>query len=472
MSLQPNLEEQEHLAESRRRADQRLVSRDLATELVVGVGFTAAVSALWLADPPHRFALLPAALCFVVLILATKVRFETPFGFTVATQLAFVPLVFALQPALVPLAVAAALALARLPQVLSGRVPPERLLRSLGNSWFAIGPAAVFAAASTNPSHAGPALLVAALAAQIGADVAISGIRAAIERGASLTAQLRESWVYAIDVALAIPALLVAEDLHRFPIVALAPLPLLGLLAVFARERAERIEGLLELNTAYRGTALVLGDVIEADDGYTGEHCKSVVRLALDVANELHLTAEQRRNVEFAALLHDVGKIAIPKEIINKPGKLTPDEFKVIETHTVEGQKMLDRIGGFMQKVGMIVRSHHERWDGGGYPDKLAGDQIPIESRIIAACDSWNAMRTDRSYRKALPYETACAELRQNSGGQFDPKVVELLLDVVAVEDPARHTATATGASPTADAAGAANQGQPPQQLRTAPAAT
>jgi putative nucleotidyltransferase with HDIG domain len=89
--------------------------------------------------------------------------------------------------------------------------------------------------------------------------------------------------------------------------------------------------------------------------------------------------------VEFGALLHDIGKIAIPKSIINKPGPLDTDEWAVIKTHTLEGQKMLDRVGGFMKEVGLIVRSHHERWDGAGYPDGLAGDEIPLEARVIAA---------------------------------------------------------------------------------------
>src|ERR1019366_2336220 len=160
-------------------------------------------------------------------------------------------------------------------------------------------------------------------------------------------------------------ALVVAEDIHADPVVVLAALPLLALLAVFAHERRQALERLLELNNAYRGTALVLGDVIQADDGYTGVHCKSVVALALALGEQLGLDAEQRRNLEFGALLHDVGKIAIPKEIINKPGKLEPQEWQIIKTHTIEGQKMLDRVGGFMRHVGLIVRSHHERWDGG-----------------------------------------------------------------------------------------------------------
>jgi putative nucleotidyltransferase with HDIG domain len=205
---------------------------------------------------------------------------------------------------------------------------------------------------------------------------------------------------------------------------------------------------MLELSSAYRGTALVLGDVIEADDGYTGEHCKSVVNLALELAEHLGLNAQQRRNLEFAALLHDVGKIAIPKEIINKPGKLDPHEWTVIKTHTVEGQKMLERVGGFMRRVGLIVRSHHERWDGAGYPDGLIGDEIPLEARMITCCDTWNAMRTDRPYRQALSYDVAVAELVSNAGRQFDPHVVDTFVRLVV---PAAD-ADAAVASPAAPA--------------------
>jgi putative nucleotidyltransferase with HDIG domain len=444
MSLQPDLAEQELLADTRRRADEPLVSHELLCEVVIGFLLLACVAVVWIHTPPGSFALVPALLSVAVFVLSTQVRFETPFGFTVATQLAFVPLLFALPGALVPLAVVAALAIARVPQVLRGTVPPERLLRSLPNAWFSLGPVVVFALANRSPAAAGPWLLIAALAAQIAVDIAISCVRTWVERGASVLAQARELWIYGVDIALSVIGLVIAEDIHQRPIATLAPLPLLALLAFFARERTERIESLLELSTAYRGTALVLGDVIEADDGYTGEHCKSVVLLAVGVAEALGLDAEQRRNVEFASLLHDVGKIAIPKEIINKPGKLTSEEWKVIETHTIEGQKMLDRIGGFMQKVGLIVRSHHERWDGGGYPDGLLGDAIPIEARIITACDSWNAMRTDRSYRKALPFETAHAEMVTNRGRQFDPKVVDALLALVEeLEGPAARAAHA-----------------------------
>jgi putative nucleotidyltransferase with HDIG domain len=192
----------------------------------------------------------------------------------------------------------------------------------------------------------------------------------------------------------------------------------------------------MELKNAYQGTALVLGDVVEADDSYTGEHCKSVVRLALDVGERLGLSSDQRRNLEFGALLHDVGKVAIPKEIINKPGKLDPEEWTIIKTHTVEGQRMLDRVGGFMRAVGLIVRSHHERWDGAGYPDGLVGEEIPLESRIVTCCDSWNAMRTNRPYRDAMAHADAVKELNKHAGSQFDPAIVAALLEVVAADAP------------------------------------
>ncbi len=135
--------------------------------------------------------------------------------------------------------------------------------------------------------------------------------------------------------------------------------------------------------------------------------------------------------MEFAALLHDVGKIAIPKHIINKPGKLNADEWELVKTHAAEGQRMLARVGGFMMTVGEIVRSHHERWDGCGYPDGLLADAAPLEARIITACDSWSAMRTDRPYRRAMSREAAVEELRRNTGTQFDPRVIAALLAVV-----------------------------------------
>jgi putative nucleotidyltransferase with HDIG domain len=434
VSLDPNLVEQQLLADTLERERSAMDLRELLAEVLIGAGFALAAAAIWWLDPPHAFALLPTALCVAVMALSMLVRFETPLGFTVPTQLAFVPLLFAAPVAVVPVAVVVALWLARAYDLASRRIPPSRLLKAPGNAWFSIGPVIVFAVAGTTPRHSGLPLLLLALLAEFGLDTLVATVRTVLERGASLRDQVRESWVYGIDAALSGVGLAVAQDLHRSPAIVLVLLPLLGLLQLFARERHRRLEGLIELGNAYRGTALVLGDVVEADDGYTGEHCKSVVALALAVADQLGLDAASRRNLEFGALLHDVGKIAIPKEIINKAGKLDPAEWTLIKTHTLEGQAMLERVGGFMREVGLIVRSHHERWDGTGYPDGLAGEAIPLEARIIACCDSWNAMRTDRAYRKALPHETAVRELMAHSGTQFDPRIVEALLRLVQTD--------------------------------------
>jgi HD-GYP domain-containing protein (c-di-GMP phosphodiesterase class II) len=138
------------------------------------------------------------------------------------------------------------------------------------------------------------------------------------------------------------------------------------------------------------------------------------------------------RDVEFGALLHDVGKMAVPNEVINKPGKLTAEEWELMKTHTLEGYEMLGKIGGVLAQVGAVVRSHHERYDGSGYPDGLAGSEIPIASRVITVCDSFNAMTTHRSYSAAMTIPEAVAELRREAGRQFDPVVVEALIEIVA----------------------------------------
>jgi putative nucleotidyltransferase with HDIG domain len=434
MSIDPTLEDQELLEETLRRPGSQMSRRELLAILVSAIVVVASIAGLWLIQDPESFPIVPAVVCLLVLALSMRVRFDTPLGYSVPTQLAFVPLVFAAPPALVPILVMLAWVLAGLPDVVRRKTPPSRLLFSVPNCSFSIGPVAVLAIAHVPPDHAGPLLLLAALAAQFAVDFASGALHTAIARDGTLSSLVRANWIHGVDAALSAPGLLAAESIHRSPLAALAMVPLLGLLAVFAHERRRRLESMLELSSAYRGTALVLGDVVEADDGYTGEHCKSVVALALELAERLDLTAERRRNLEFAALLHDVGKIAIPKEIINKPGKLDPHEWTIVKTHTVEGQKMLERVGGFMRQVGSIVRSHHERWDGGGYPDGLKGEQIPLEARIISCCDTWNAMRTDRPYRKALAYHVAEAELRAAAGSQLDPTLVESLLELVAVE--------------------------------------
>jgi HD-GYP domain-containing protein (c-di-GMP phosphodiesterase class II) len=244
--------------------------------------------------------------------------------------------------------------------------------------------------------------------------------------------QFRElAWVYLLDAALSCAGVLIAFGIAREPYAVLLVLPILGLFGMFASERQVRIRSALALSHAYRGTALLLGDIVEDDDEYTGAHTQGVVALATEVSQMLGLRSRVRQDVELAALLHDVGKVRIPNEIINKAGKLTQEEMALMRTHTIEGYKMLERFGGLLGDIGVIVRSCHERWDGAGYPDGLAGEDIPLAARIVFCCDAYNAMTTDRSYRKALPVEVAVQELEDNAGTQFDPRVVAALVRVV-----------------------------------------
>jgi HD-GYP domain-containing protein (c-di-GMP phosphodiesterase class II) len=359
--------------------------------------------------------------------------FEVGSTYTVPLQLVLVPMFFVLPPEAVPLCVAVGLALGKLPEVLSGQRPASRLAMALGDSWFALGPALVLSISASGPPDGHDwAIYLFALAAQLGFDFAASSIRDQMNGGASMRDQMLECrWVYCVDLALAAPGLAVAFAAVPRPWVLLLVLPFVALIAVFAKERRARVDYVIELGHAYRGTALVLGNVVEADDSYTGVHSGDVVDLAVAVAEEMRLRPAARRNVEFGALLHDVGKLSVPKEIINKPGPLDEAEWAIMHRHTIEGQKLLDQIGGFMKDVGIIVRASHERFDGGGYPDGLAGAEIPLEARIVSCCDAFSAMTTDRSYRKGRSAGAAIEELLACSGTQFDPAVVVATVAVV-----------------------------------------
>ena len=433
MALDPDYAAQQRIFDELRLRTGGLADREAVVErLLGGVFLVIAVALAWGADAGgvSWLAISGATLAYAV---AGRVEFDVAGGFVAPTQLAFVPLLVVTPAHYVPAAVCLALVVSRIPDLVRGRSSAARLWIALSNGWVSLGAAlTLILAGAHDGAEAGVPLLVAALLAQVVVDVLISALREAALRGPDLLQQLRElREVVAIDAALTPVGLVVglyAVDHAWTPFVLI---PLLGVLGIFGRERRERVRSLAELSNAYRGTAYVLGDVVEADDSYTGEHCRSVVQLVMQVGVKLALSPERLRNLEFGALLHDVGKIAIPKEIINKPGKLGPHEWQVVKTHTTEGQALLDRVGGFMSEVGRIVRSHHERWDGGGYPDGLAGHAIPLEARIITVCDSWNAMRTDRPYRRALPEPEAVAELIACSGSQFDPEIVDVVLEIV-----------------------------------------
>jgi HD-GYP domain-containing protein (c-di-GMP phosphodiesterase class II) len=422
------------IEEQRARRLSRLAVRERRS-LFLSVGaFLVTAGAMAVAMPSDRS---PTAATMLVLIavyaLAFRLDFEIGTGSAVPTQLVLVPMLFVLPTGLVPLAVASGVILGSLAEYARGGLHLERVFMRLGNCWHAVGPALVLGLAGEPAPDLGDwPLYVLALGAQFALDYGSSALRGWTALGVPPKVQLRTmGMVYLIDVGLATVGLAVAFATVDSPYGVLLAVPLVGLLSVFAKERRVRIDHELELRDAYRGTAFLLGDVVEADDGYTGEHSRDVVALTLGVVDELGLDESFRRDAEFVALLHDVGKLRVPNEIINKAGPLTDEEWELVKRHTIEGEQLLHRVGGLLGKVGRIVRSCHERYDGTGYPDGLAGEDIPPIARIVYCCDAYNAMTSDRSYRAAMPREEAIAELRSGAGTQFDPQVVDALVAVV-----------------------------------------
>lgn len=204
------------------------------------------------------------------------------------------------------------------------------------------------------------------------------------------------------------------------------------LLGIFANQAAGAIENatLFEsLRESYLNTIQALSMAIDAKDRYTHGHSKRVSEISLLIAREMNFDEEQIELLEYAADLHDIGKIGISELIISKEGKLTVDEYEIIKTHPLVGETIVEPVP-FLQEIKPIIRHHHERFDGYGYPDGLAGEEIPLMSRIILIADAYDAMTSDRPYRKALSHEEAVKEIRKHSGSQFDPKVVKAFLNV------------------------------------------
>ena len=157
---------------------------------------------------------------------------------------------------------------------------------------------------------------------------------------------------------------------------------------------------------------------------------RSVVELSVLVAQRMGLDEDERSRVEVAAMMRDVGKVAIPREILDKPGPLTDEEWTVMRTHTIHAQAFLHNAGGMLREVAPIVRAVHERWDGLGYPDGLSGPSIPLAARIVSCCDAFTAMTTPRPYGPLMSHEAALRELVDCAGRQFDPHVVQTLIAV------------------------------------------
>jgi diguanylate cyclase (GGDEF)-like protein len=231
----------------------------------------------------------------------------------------------------------------------------------------------------------------------------------------------------------------------RWGVVTVAPEPgsdlgareldLLGGLAHQAKLALANATSFATLERTFLSTIEALANALEARDEYTSSHARWITDTSLRVGRELGLDGDALKRLELGALFHDIGKIGIPNSILLKPGPLTDEERELIETHPELGAKIIAPIDQ-LQDVCAIVRACHERWDGAGYPDRKAGDEIPLEARIIFACDAFHAMTTDRPYRRALAPEEALRRLREAAGSQFDPSVVEVCLRVLEAEPP------------------------------------
>ncbi len=193
----------------------------------------------------------------------------------------------------------------------------------------------------------------------------------------------------------------------------------------FKQER----ERTLELQRSYMATVRALANAVEARDAYTGKHAERVAAYALEIARVAGLDLAGGREIEFGFLLHDIGKVAVPDAILFKPARLTPQERLVIEQHPVTGSQIVREID-FLGQAREVIRSHHERWDGLGYPDQLAGEAIPLSARVFSVADVLDALTTDRPYRQGSPIAQARAMIVQEAGTHFDPGVISAFEEI------------------------------------------
>jgi diguanylate cyclase (GGDEF)-like protein len=205
-------------------------------------------------------------------------------------------------------------------------------------------------------------------------------------------------------------------------------LEVLAAMAAVALHNARMVEvsdaAALTLENAYLSTVQALANALEAQDEYTSDHARAIAEMSLLVGSELGMGEADLHSLELAALFHDIGKIGVRSEIIRKPGQLTAEEWQEMERHPEIGERILAPVA-FLQSIRPVVRSCHERWDGRGYPDGVAGEQIPFHARVVFVCDAFHAMSTRRPYREALPEEEAVQRIVKASGSQFDPGVVD-----------------------------------------------
>ncbi len=208
----------------------------------------------------------------------------------------------------------------------------------------------------------------------------------------------------------------------------------IAVLVDFASSHHSRLSLATKLEHQYSVTLEALASALDAKDPYTQAHTSRIRDLASGMAAAMHLSAEEIRAVRLGAILHDVGKIGISDSILLKPAPLTDDEWAVMRTHPELGQGIMKNVE-FVADALPIIRHHHERWDGTGYPDGFAGKEIPLGARIVAVCDAFDAMTTTRPYREGMSVDAGCDEILRCAGTQFDPYCAELLVDTIRDAD-------------------------------------
>ena len=210
------------------------------------------------------------------------------------------------------------------------------------------------------------------------------------------------------------------EELHE---------ELARLRAQLAQRDCEAEQRELQLRASYEATVRALADAVEARDAYTARHAERVAAYGLEIARACGMDTSAGPELEFGFLLHDIGKIAISDAILYKPGRLTDDERDDMRRHPVIGEEIVRGID-FLAGARQVVRSHHERWDGAGYPDRLAGERIPLSARVFAVADTFDALTSDRPYRAAASFREARRVIADASGTQFDPTVAQAFDDI------------------------------------------
>lgn len=249
------------------------------------------------------------------------------------------------------------------------------------------------------------------------------------------------TYFFGRDLKVVVPHMLVAMAAFTAPVLTgevtdpelalIVILPALVAAAALAGVLADRFHMMRSSERGrYKATIEALSTALTARDGYTGSHSQETLWFVRSICDELRLSENEIEYVSDVALLHDIGKIGIPNEVLHEPGKLDAEQWGIMKQHPEIGERIVATVPG-LEEVARAIRHEHERWDGGGYPDGLKAGEIPLASRIVLVCDAFHAMTSNRPYRKAMSMEEARLELAKNAGTQFDPTVVGALLNVL-----------------------------------------